>query len=625
MYKNQIMRSTVDGILGEFNRKAERPEMSTIQRLLDCMQHRRNGSDNTIKAGETVLAYANDQFSGGRDGHGLVISFHGVIDNAAELSTRCGNNENEKYTLQTLVAALYKRFGSSFPALIEGDFALVIWDQMKKELFCARDIAGLKPFNYYCDQKRFVWCSELKPLINHPDIRINPNEQCVVAHLLDQISTTHDTLYENIFRLPRGHSLKVTSDDLKIESYWHPENIKEIRYWDNDAYAGNLGELIEDAVRKCIGKSSAVGIFLSGGVDSSLLFGVAASQRNATSHPAKLLALSNIFPGHDCDESSYIKDVIDKWPCNSYSYTPEPQTKDSCLEQSFKHGGLPDYPNGAMSNGLLLKAKEEEIVTVLTGLGGDEWFQGSLFHFSDYLFALRLGTYFAEARRLSARTIFSLNRNSLLYYSISPYLPKWIKSLFRSCGPYQPYPAWVSKDLINTFAKESNIHERDSAHTQMSRARFLNYQAANTAFNVHAGEMEERSGASYGVEFRAPLFTRPIIEFALSLPLEQLYRDNKSKYVLRQSMKPYLPQSIYNRFTKTSYSSVIAQSIFSCKALFDETMEIEKAGWITTTKARDIAGKLERSYNVQHGNTFSKELWTLWSCIAIDCWYRTHF
>ena len=91
------MRSTVDGILGEFNRKAERPEMSTIQRLLDCMQHRRNGSDNTIKAGETVLAYANDQFSGGRDGHGLVISFHGVIDNAAELSTRCGNNENEKY------------------------------------------------------------------------------------------------------------------------------------------------------------------------------------------------------------------------------------------------------------------------------------------------------------------------------------------------------------------------------------------------------------------------------------------------------------------------------------------------------------------------------------------------
>lgn len=625
--QNQYISQHVDGLLGVYNRNGEPGRKPQASSMLKYMRHRGMDWKNLVSVGEVVLSCSalSSGFSSGA--HRYTVSFHGTLDNKSELITRCGLDKTLFRSTVAVIAGLYQKKGDRFPALLEGDFVFIIWDKYERRLFCARDISGFKPFYYYVDNGIFLWASELKSIIKHPKVVVAPNEHCVAQHLLDKFCSTQDTLYKNVFRLPPAHSLTVTDRDCKLEKYWHPGDIEELHYHDDESYSEHLRELIEVSVRTCRGGSDHVGVMLSGGVDSSALFGVAAAQSKKLLSGGKLTALSNVFPGFDCDESSYIQAVLSKWPSPSLCYTPEPQTVAVCLQQAAFHGSIPDYPNGAMSNTLLQAAREANIAPILTGLGGDEWFAGNLYYFADYLFLLKLKKFLDQALDLPPNVVWSLGRDSLLYYSFNPLVPQWLKRIFRPSVRKESVPGWVRTELVQQFLKQEKRDCRLRLSTfRSSRALAMSFQAATSPFCIYAREMEERSAAIHGVEFRHPLFTKPVIEFALSLPVEQLSRGVTLKYAFRNSLRPYLPRMIYERQTKASYDRVIARSIFSCKSLMNGKMKIaEETGWVDRHKISVIASVLERAYRKDENYLYSKALWLIWSCLAIECWYRENF
>ena len=157
--------------------------------------------------------------------------------------------------------------GEECPRFIIGDFAFAIWDGRRRQLFCARDFLGVKPFYYYTDGRRFLCGSELRQLFADASMPQRPNEAMIGEYLAVEISDLEETLYVGILRLPPAHWLIVTPGRLRKGRYWDFEPERTIRYRSDREYAEHFRTVFEEAVRCRLRSTGPIGAQLSGGVD----------------------------------------------------------------------------------------------------------------------------------------------------------------------------------------------------------------------------------------------------------------------------------------------------------------------------------------------------------------------
>jgi asparagine synthase (glutamine-hydrolysing) len=323
----------------------------------------------------------------------LCLTLDGRVDNREELRAAL-EAKGAKLRTDTdaeLVLRTYEYWGEECPKRIIGDFAFVIWDGRKRQLFCARDPLGIKPFYYHSDGRTFLCGSELRQLLEDVSIRREPNEGMIGEYLACAITDNQETLYRDVLRLPPAHFLLVQPGRTRKERYWDIDPAREVRYHTDAEYAEHLLDILKAPVRCRLRSSGRIGADLSGGVDSSAIVGVVHSlYREQGLTDSGFETFSLVFPGLPCDERAYIEAVVRMWGITANMVRPDESETYDYAAEVYRSYDFPQYPNGVMSCPLMSLAGEKGFRVVLTGGGGDEWLTGSYYHYADFIRRLKI-------------------------------------------------------------------------------------------------------------------------------------------------------------------------------------------------------------------------------------------
>ena len=552
----------------------------------------------------------------------LCLVLDGRVDNREELRRALGPRSRHLRddSDAELVLQAYRHWGSGCVDKIIGDFALALWHGRRRELLCARDFLGKRPFYYYFDGSSFRFASEPQAVMADSSVPREPNQGMIAEFLANAVTSTTETLFRHLFRLPPAHFMVVSFKGLELTRYWDWDPERVVRYHDDRDYAAHFRQLLATATEVRLQSPWPVAAELSGGVDSSSLISLAEYLRTTGRYNGRLEAYSMVFPGRDCDETLYIREVARYCDMPVHEFRPGPAGEGPYLAQVQQYLDLPDYPNMMMHRTHWVVARQRDCRVVLTGQGGDQWFEGSLYSYSDSLRRLRLGRLVADLRVSVKASGWRASTADLFYYGLKPLLPPaLVESIHRLAGQAFP-PAWLDE----SFCRDISLAERIRTPTPNAPSFATGDIATRLidGFETHANEFADRAIASTRQEHRDPFDDRRVVEFALALPEDQRRRGGLTKYVLRSAMAGLMPESVRSRRNKAEFSHVFYEElrVQGGLALFTGTV-LEDLGWIDGKQVRAMYEQIDRWYRSPDGS-LPRHLWSLWTLASVERWLR---
>ena len=630
----------MSGIAGIYNLDARPVDRARMQRMSDVMDYRgpngvRSWIDGQVALGHAMLHTTPESLREKQplldERSALCLTLDGRVDNRTELRSAL---QSKGLPLLTdtdaeLVLRAYECWGEKCPQHVLGDFAFAIWDKRNQKLFCARDALGIKPFYYYIDERTFVFGSELRQLFEGAAIPCEPNEGMIGEYLANAITSREETLYRGILRLPPAHCLCVQHGKLHKRRYWDADPTREIRYGTDAEYAEHFIEIFTGAVRCRLRSHGGVGAELSGGMDSSSVVCMVRSlQRRGVIPDTNVETFSLAFPGLDCDETAYIEDVIRKAGVKSNLMHPH-KPPASCHEEYVRrHRDFPGYPGNYMWDSIRSLAREKGFRVHLTGLGGDDWMGGSDLRYVELLRQFRFRELMRRARADSqlpgnpgaVSALYLGLRQDLLQLAPPTALQAIRKVLGREGVPKWINPQFARRVHLRERLARKPLRHRFSSHTQRDQYRWL-----NSGYLVHSFEYDDRSAAASAIEARHPFHDRRIVEFALALPPEQLWRNDRSKLLLRRAMRGLLPDSVLQRNSKAEFSHAMVKA-FQARgdtAPFD-TLATAPMQWVDKEQIRGTYQQLMQLF-AQDDEAYTDHIWPPWMTFGIDLWYKIIF
>ena len=559
---------------------------------------------------------------------GVCITLDGRVDNRRELraalaSKGCAPRAD---TDAELVLRAYECWGVDCAGHIIGDFAFALWDGRQRKLFCARDLLGVRPFYYRYDGRAFLFSSELRPLLDAPGYRRRLNPGMLGEYLCDSIASRDETLYQDVLRLPSAHRLTLEDGVLRISRYFDFDPGKSIRYGSDAEYAEHFFEIFREAVRCRLRSQMPVALWLSGGLDSCSILGMAghlAEQGEITDR--QLTAHTLAFSHPDADERAYVSEAAGMWRFSACSVDSDGVPVEPLADDIERNRDLPDFPNLSPWQGLCKQASQGGSRVNLWGLGGDEWLTGDETHCADMLRGLRIPALIRQFRcdlaihRLGydASHSFPLPFQEFMQWCLYPLIPPRIKSAARRLVPWKP-PSWISPE----FARAIHLRDRMMQRAVPSRfptiAQQRTYAQLDSGFAALSYELINRMEARQHMEGRHPFGDRRLIEFALALPEDQRWRGDQTKYVLRQAMRRQLPDSILQRRSKADYTFLFTECLARERAAtVFRTLRLARDGYVDADEvqamyARCCNGKMDQAV-------------PLWMILALELWRERAF
>ena len=514
-----------------------------------------------------------------------------------------------------LALRCYQYWGDGCAEKILGDFSLAIWDIANKCLYCARDILGLRSFYYYVDQHLFAFATEAEQLIEHPLISRHANESVVAEFLALNFISHDETLYEGIKRLPPAHQLMVDINYCRPTRYWEiqPEVID--RSITADQAREGFSAVFKQSVLSRCRVNTSLGIKLSGGIDSSTVAGMVARLQQEAAIDVNVKAYSNIYPGMDCDESRYIDSVGQYTGITATRLPYRDKQWQHWLKPNLQHVGLANFPVTHLDHDLAQSVTDSGCRVLLTGVGGDSWFTGSLYSYYDLWCSQRrcqiIPEYIYQLNEIGFRPSLAHLVRSLLW----PWLPTSQRRALLTRVKTRAHFDWLSPELI----KGSNLAER--GRQRYSPIKFNDL--AQWDIVRHAcqpmvpiiGELQTQWNARHGIEDRHPFHDRRVIEYALTLPNHLRRRLDVTKFVLRQPGLHLLPEPVRRRDDKAgfsfSYQHALGQDTIVNLAGIENLVQ---KGWVLRPQL-DIL--LDRH---KHQDCSFRETAGLWMLVAISHW-----
>jgi asparagine synthase (glutamine-hydrolysing) len=434
-----------------------------------------------------------------------------------------------------LILFAYEAWGEDCVKHLIGDFAFAIWDKPKRRLFCARDHLGVRQFFYFRGTRSLVFSNSLECLRLHPFVSDNLNDDAIADFLLfglNQNPTT--TVFADIRRLPRAHSLTVSPEHQETREYWTP-HAGTIRFKSDNEYLETFNDLLKSAVDDRL-RASRVSISMSGGMDSSAVAATALQSLKASSAPFDLRAFCitySGFPDRECEYAGVVAQALGI-PLE-FLEGDAINTEDSRGDHAYiRPEPFQIEPFYAVSKELLVRMSDHGRVA-LTGWDGDTIVNES----PKYRYALLLKKF--RLVRLATE---------MAHYVIWSRRPPPIgvrTSLKRLIGRYPPkppFPVWLNPNLADRL----NIAERWQRATAEPQ---LFYTTRPNAFRIlsspsWAALLERYDGGvtSLPLEVRHPLVDVRVVEYALNLPIIPWVID---KWILRAATKGVLPEAVRNR------------------------------------------------------------------------------
>jgi asparagine synthase (glutamine-hydrolysing) len=545
--------SQVCGILGYSHISRNLPA-GVLTSALKSLHHRGPNHQGHFTSSQISLGSARlrildleggDQplFSPDRD---VVVVFNGEIFNHLELRSEL---EREGFKFETrcdaeVILNAFLRWGNACFSRLRGMFAIAIWVQSERRLILARDRMGIKPL-YYCLQDGEIYFgSELKCIFAHPAVRRRICFSGLNCFLSLNYVPGPFTLVEGITKLMPGHLLEWRAGRCSVSSYLPPAAVSPPPRSVEDA-CDELDGLLAQSVKEQLVSDVPVGVWLSGGLDSSTILHYATN-----AYPKRLRTFSITFQGYSFDESRYIKEVSRHFGTDHSEFDLNPSVDlVNAIEQIAYYSDEPSADAGALPLWFLAQMTKKDVTVVLTGEGADELFAGYLTYRAD--------RYGAAARKVPA----SLRKAALSWAMHLPVSDEKISfeyKLKRFLNGSLLSPEFAHVFWNGTFSeaeKRRLFRYADSAPLAAVLAgmsngsglqRYLDfdqryYLPDDILYKV------DRISMAHSVEARPPFLDPRVVDFAARLPEHFKLRGANSKYVLRRLMSGKLPPCVLRR------------------------------------------------------------------------------
>jgi asparagine synthase (glutamine-hydrolysing) len=555
----------------------------------------------------------------GRDGS--VITFNGEIYNHLELRNSLQGAWDFHSSSDTeCILAAYSEYGDQCLSYLRGMFAFAIWDNKRRRLFCARDRFGIKPF-YYCNLgDLFYFASEAKALIPFLN-EIRTNKTALAEYLTFQYTIGEKTLFSGIRQLLPGHSLSIEFGRITTKRYWDVNY--EIDFDHSPAYFyRRLTELMHESVALHGRSDVPVGAYVSGGVDSSLIYRLA--RDNPSTSSLGFHGKFTDYPGYD--ESKFAEAAANVAGGRLYCVDIKAENFKNYINDVIYHLDFPVAGPGSFPQYMVSKLASQHLKVVLGGQGGDEIFGG----YARYMVA-----YFEQCIKAAIDgqykngnyvvTIESIVPNLGLLREYKPLMKEfWREGLFdpmdaryfrlvNRATDMEEEVEWGDLDMRQVFEDFSAIFNNPNnvrKEAYFDKMTHFDFKCLLPALL----QVEDRMSMAHGLESRVPLLDHPLVEFIATVPADIKFKGGNMKYLLKQVFSNDLPSEILNRRDKMGFP-VPLKEWFSHE-LKDFVMDIFQT---MITKKRPYINSDAVMSNFGQAARFSRKSWGL---LSLELWHQ---
>ena len=484
-----------------------------------------------------------------------VVTFNGEIYNYRELKARYAARgfRFRTHSDTEVILAAWLLDGPSGLDALEGMFAFALWDKASRTLFAARDRFGKKPFYYTVQGGVLAFASELSAFERLPFLRLETPLAALMRFVAYEYVPTPETIYKGVYKLKPGHSLLWRDGKLTTASYWDMPLPGPAPKASEEDLCAELRLLLAQAVKRRLVADVPLGVFLSGGIDSSTVAALTAGM------VSRIKTFSIGFSEASYDESRYARLVAGRFATDHHERILSADACGALLPEIVARFDEPMADPSIVPTYLLSQVTRENVTVALGGDGPDELFYGY-----EYFPAFNLAAAYdrlpAFARKRVIEPLTKLLPHSAGYvnprfvadtFLAGATAPKWLRvqtwlSAFTAEAQArlwrEPVPGLL--DPANLFAPTRALFEAYPAQDPLAR---VGYVFARQYMLDYILVKVDRCSMMHSLEARAPFLDRDVAEFVCRLPARYKLRGTKRKYILKKAVADLLPKEILGR------------------------------------------------------------------------------
>jgi asparagine synthase (glutamine-hydrolysing) len=558
------------GFVGILHLDPQPVELPILLRMGRVLAHRGPDDEGTFVDGPVGFCHKRLAIIDLASGHqpmtcdGVTVVFNGEIYNYVELKAelvRRGHQFRTSSDTEVLLR-MYLEHGPDCVRALNGMFAFLLYDSRHQQLMAARDHFGIKPLYYYADSSRLLFASEIKALLQHPEVHADVDFDSLRDYITFQFVLGDRSLFKGIRKLAPGQYFLIDLPERKNRTvqYWEPSYSIDL---DHTAqyFVQELRYLLEDAVRLQLRSDVPVGSYLSGGMDSTIITALAVSQSTNT-----LRTFTGTFrEGPEFDETTYAREVSALYGTERHEVVCTAQDLVELLPRLIYHMDEPAAGPGLLPQYIVSRLAAGHVKVVLGGQGGDEIFGGYARYQVAYLEQALKGAIFETAEE--GKHIVSLSSIVRHLPSLRAYGPM-IQQFWRQ-GVFEPMDRRYF-DLINRSGGVLGCFSRDfraSYYPEEIFARFqkvfnhpdtLSYYNKMTHFDLVAGlpallQVEDRVSMAVSLESRVPLLDFRIVNLMGRMTPGMKFKGGELKHTLKKATRDLVPSRVRTRKDKMGF------------------------------------------------------------------------
>ncbi len=529
-----------------------------------------------------------------------------------------------------VIVHLYEERGTDCVGELNGMFALALWDDGAKRLMLARDRAGEKPLFYWRGNGTLVFASEIKALFEYPGISRALDPEAITQYFFYGYFPSPLSAYSEIKKLPAAHRMVVERGDVRVDAFWRlrdylrPRSSPAVHKRQEQTLALELRDRIRDAAISRLVSDVPLGVFLSGGVDSSTLV---AAMSELT--PGNVNTFSVAFPQKDFNEEPYADFVARRFRTQHHVIRADFSSMEEALRTLADQLDEPLADPAVIPTFMLSRFARQHIKVALSGEGSDELFGG----YPTYLGA-RLADTYLRLPRFLRRQVFDRLKHLLPVSSTAVpkglFLRRFLTHVDRD--PAERHQSWFgmfspaeldqlfsrmwrgpsppSTAIFSPLARVLEGAEFEENLAEMLYLDFRLYLEDNLLVKI------DRASMACSLELRTPFLDHRLVEFATGLPAALRVRRFQLKYILKKAVENWLPRNIVYRQKRGFSVPISAWLREGLRPLLEETLgenKLQRQGLFNAAFVRRL---LE-----QHWSRQADHRKTLWTLLCFQLWY----
>jgi len=486
--------------------------------------------------------------------NGEVYNFQSIKKELEKLGYRFISSSDTEVILYS-----YKQWGIKCIEKFIGMFAFSILDKVENKLILVRDRAGIKPLYYYSHDDEFLFSSEIKSFHKYPKFIKELNKEILPYYFQFGYIPAPHSIFKNCYKLEAGHYLEfnLQNSTFEIFKYWDVNDFyKKEKFTKNeDEILEDLEELLDDAINLRMVSDVPVGVFLSGGYDSSFVASILAKKQGK-----KINTFTIGFDDKKYNEAEHAKAISEYLGTNHTEYYMKDKDMLDLVEKLPFYYDEPFGDSSALPTMIVSKLAKQKITVALSADGGDEAFCG----YSKYFFLSKLISIFSNPTKKQVLKIGLNLLNENLVEKINNLLPK-NKRQTNIKDKYNKFKRAInSHTLEEMFENASSYVDKNDVSKILNQQKFLlsskfknknnlsflNYMMSvdyKTFMNDDVLTKVDRATMSVSLEGREPLLDHRIIEYLAKVPENLKYNNKQGKYLLRKILYKYLPKEMIDK------------------------------------------------------------------------------